>query len=69
MAGYVAEGSQLPPGGVKMFAPNGRLLIRMRALSMRMMGVWPMKGLLEKQFSKAEAITLKDYERTQMSNG
>ena len=61
MAQYVAQGSELPPGGVKMFAPNGRLLIRMRALSMRMMGAWPMKGMLEKQFSKADAITPKDY--------
>jgi len=77
MADYVAEGTQLPPGGVEMFAPNGRLMIRMRAMSMRMMGRWPMKGLLEKQFSKAEAITLKKYGtvkdygqlRRQMSNG
>jgi 2-polyprenyl-6-methoxyphenol hydroxylase-like FAD-dependent oxidoreductase len=71
MADYVAEGTQLPPGGVEMFAPNGRLMIRMRAMSMRMMGAWPMKGLLEKQFSKAESITLKDYGqlRKQMSNG
>jgi 2-polyprenyl-6-methoxyphenol hydroxylase-like FAD-dependent oxidoreductase len=77
MADYVAEGTQLPPGGVEMFAPNGRLMIRMRAMSMRTMGAWPMKGILEKQFSKAEAITLKDYRpledrgqpRRQMSNG
>jgi 2-polyprenyl-6-methoxyphenol hydroxylase-like FAD-dependent oxidoreductase len=71
MAAYVAEGTQLPPGGVEMFAPNGRLMIRMRAMSMKMMGVWPMKGMLEKQFSKADAITLKDYVqlRKQMSKG
>lgn len=61
MAAYVAEGSRLPPGGVEMFAPNGRLMIRLRAQSMRMMGVWPMKGMLEKQFGKADAITLKEY--------
>src|SRR6185436_19895253 len=71
MAAYVAEGTQLPPGGVEMFAPNGRLMIRMRAMSMKMMGVWPMKGMLEKQFSKADAITVKDYVqlRKQMSKG
>jgi 2-polyprenyl-6-methoxyphenol hydroxylase-like FAD-dependent oxidoreductase len=71
MADYVAQGTELPPGGLTMFAPNGRLLIRLRALSTRMMGVWPMKQLLAKQFGKAEAITLKDYadERTQMSKG
>jgi 2-polyprenyl-6-methoxyphenol hydroxylase-like FAD-dependent oxidoreductase len=61
MAGYVAQGTELPPGGVRMFAPNGRLLIRMRALSMRMTSHWPMRQLLAKQFAKADAITLKDY--------
>jgi 2-polyprenyl-6-methoxyphenol hydroxylase-like FAD-dependent oxidoreductase len=61
MAAYVASGMQLPPGGMRAFAPKTRLMIRLRALSMRMMGVWPMKGLLEKQFGKADAITLKDY--------
>jgi 2-polyprenyl-6-methoxyphenol hydroxylase-like FAD-dependent oxidoreductase len=61
MAGYVAQGTELPPGGLEMFAPNGRMLIRMRALSMRMMSHWPMRQLLAKQFGKADAITLKDY--------
>ncbi|HEX5201567.1 MAG TPA: FAD-dependent monooxygenase [Actinoplanes sp.] len=61
MAGYVAEGTQLPPGGMKAFAPNSRLMIRMRAVSMTMMGAWPMKQLLAKQFGKADAITLKKY--------
>ncbi|MFI5895827.1 FAD-dependent monooxygenase [Actinoplanes sp. NPDC051513] len=61
MAAYVKDGTQLPPGGMKAFAPNSSLMIRMRAVSMRMMGVWPMKGMLEKQFTKADAITLKNY--------
>jgi hypothetical protein len=61
MAGYVAQGTELPPGGLRMFAPDGRLLIRARALSMRMTSHWPMKQLLAKQFGKADAITLKDY--------
>jgi hypothetical protein len=61
MAAYVATGTQLPPGGMAGFAPNSRLMIRGRALSMRMMGVQPMKGMLAKQFGKADAITLKDY--------
>lgn len=64
MAAYVKDGTQLPPGGMKAFAPNSRLMIRMRALSMTMMGVWPMKQMLEKQFTKADAITLKDYPAT-----
>jgi 2-polyprenyl-6-methoxyphenol hydroxylase-like FAD-dependent oxidoreductase len=61
MAAYVASGLELPPGGMRAFAPNSRAMIRARALSMRMMGVWPMKGLLEKQFAKADAITLPEY--------
>ncbi|GIF17922.1 2-polyprenyl-6-methoxyphenol hydroxylase-like FAD-dependent oxidoreductase [Actinoplanes tereljensis] len=61
MADYVAEGTQLPPGGIAMSAPNGRLAIRARALSMSMMNHWPMKQMLAKQFGKAEAITLRDY--------
>jgi len=61
LAAYVARGLELPPGGMSGFAPKTRLMIRLRALSMRMMGVWPMKGIVGKQFGKADAITLKDY--------
>jgi 2-polyprenyl-6-methoxyphenol hydroxylase-like FAD-dependent oxidoreductase len=64
MAAYVADGTQLPPGGVAAFAPNSALMIRMRAVSMRSMTRRPMRKLLEKQFSKAEAITLKPYAST-----
>ncbi|MEV6342500.1 FAD-dependent monooxygenase [Actinoplanes sp. NPDC051851] len=58
MADYVADGLQLPPGGMTMFAPQGRLLIRARALSTTLSTRWPMRGLLAKQFGKADAITL-----------
>ncbi|GAB2618632.1 FAD-dependent oxidoreductase [Paractinoplanes abujensis] len=61
MAAYVADGIQLPPGGMAAFAPNSRLTIRLRALSMNSMSRWPMKHLLAGHFTKAEAITLKDY--------
>jgi hypothetical protein len=64
MASYVAQGLELPPGGVAMFAPRSRLMIRMRVLSMRSMGRWPMRGILAKQFGKADAIILKDYGST-----
>jgi 2-polyprenyl-6-methoxyphenol hydroxylase-like FAD-dependent oxidoreductase len=64
MAAYVASGMQLPPGGMRAFAPKTRMMIRLRALSMRMTGVWPVKGLLERQFRKADAITVKDYTHT-----
>jgi 2-polyprenyl-6-methoxyphenol hydroxylase-like FAD-dependent oxidoreductase len=58
---YVAQGTELPPGGLRMFAPTHRLTIRARALSMRTMTVWPMKQIMAAQFAKADAITLKDY--------
>jgi 2-polyprenyl-6-methoxyphenol hydroxylase-like FAD-dependent oxidoreductase len=61
MAGYVKQCQQLPPGGVKGFAPGSALMIRLRNLSMGMMTRWPMRGLFAKQFQKADAITLKDY--------
>ena len=45
-----------------MFAPEAAgSMIGMRAMSMRMMIAWPMRGMLAKQFCKADAITLKDY--------
>ncbi|GAA0555324.1 FAD-dependent monooxygenase [Paractinoplanes ferrugineus] len=61
MADYVAQGTRLPPGGIAMSAPNRQVMIRARALSMRMMGRWPMRQMLAKQFGKADAITLRDY--------
>ena len=61
MAAYVADGTRLPPGGMAAAAPRSRLMIRMRALSMRSMGHWPMRQLLARQFGKADAITLKPY--------
>jgi 2-polyprenyl-6-methoxyphenol hydroxylase-like FAD-dependent oxidoreductase len=61
MGAYVKQCQALPPGGVKGFAPNGALMIRMRNLSMAMMTRWPMRALVARQFQKADAITLKDY--------
>jgi 2-polyprenyl-6-methoxyphenol hydroxylase-like FAD-dependent oxidoreductase len=61
MAGYVAGGMQLPPGGIGAYAPNSRLMIRLRAVSMAMICRWPMKAMLAKEFGKADAITVKDY--------
>ncbi|GLY93798.1 FAD-dependent monooxygenase [Actinoplanes sp. NBRC 103695] len=61
MAGYVASGLDLPPGGIRMFAPRSRAVIRLRALSMGMMTRWPARQLAERQFAKADAITLREY--------
>ncbi|MBU2662780.1 FAD-dependent monooxygenase [Actinoplanes bogorensis] len=62
MAAYVADGTQLPPGGMAAFAPHSRLMIRMKSLSMRSMNRWPARQLLAKHFAKAEAVTLPDYD-------
>jgi 2-polyprenyl-6-methoxyphenol hydroxylase-like FAD-dependent oxidoreductase len=61
MRDYVKQCQALPGGGVKGFAPNSALMIRLRDLSMGMMTRWPMRALIAKQFQKADAITLKDY--------
>jgi 2-polyprenyl-6-methoxyphenol hydroxylase-like FAD-dependent oxidoreductase len=61
LADYVAAGLELPPGGMSAFAPQTALMIALRPLSWRAMSRWPMRGMLEKQFTKAERITLKDY--------
>jgi 2-polyprenyl-6-methoxyphenol hydroxylase-like FAD-dependent oxidoreductase len=63
MRPYVVRAQQLPPGGVGGYAPNSALAIRLRALSMRSMNLWPMRKLLAGQFTKAEEITLPDYDR------
>ncbi len=60
MSAYVKQCQTLPPGGVKGFAPNSALMIRMRNLSMGMMTRWPMRRMMAKQFAKADAITLRD---------
>jgi 2-polyprenyl-6-methoxyphenol hydroxylase-like FAD-dependent oxidoreductase len=68
MKDYVAQALELPPGGVKGFAPAGALMIRLRNLSMRMMTRWPMKQLVAKQFQKSDGIVLKSYERSAASS-
>ena len=37
-------------------------MIALRNLSMRMMTRWPLRAMAAKQFQKADAITLKDYQ-------
>jgi 2-polyprenyl-6-methoxyphenol hydroxylase-like FAD-dependent oxidoreductase len=58
---YVKQCQELPPGGVSGMLPKRRWAIALRDLSMRTMTRWPMRSMLEKQFNKADAITLKDY--------
>jgi len=61
MRAYVAQGQQLPPGGVHGFAPTTAFMIHMRAASMRWMTRWPMRRLVAGQFTKADAIELPSY--------
>jgi 2-polyprenyl-6-methoxyphenol hydroxylase-like FAD-dependent oxidoreductase len=62
MRPYVTRGQQLPPGGVRGFAPASAATIWLRTASMRWMGSWPVRNLLAAQFAKAGDITLPDYE-------
>jgi 2-polyprenyl-6-methoxyphenol hydroxylase-like FAD-dependent oxidoreductase len=62
MRPYVAQGQELPPGGINGYAPMTRLAIRMRTLSTRLMVSRPLRGLVKKAFfGKADAIELPDY--------
>jgi 2-polyprenyl-6-methoxyphenol hydroxylase-like FAD-dependent oxidoreductase len=61
LADYVATAQELPPGGMKMFAPRSRLVIALRSRSWNMMSRWPMRGLIAKQVAKSDGITLPDY--------
>jgi 2-polyprenyl-6-methoxyphenol hydroxylase-like FAD-dependent oxidoreductase len=59
---YVAQAQQLPPGGVRGYAPATRLGIAAQAATMRWMSRWPLRPLLARQFAKAGDIALPDYE-------
>ncbi|MFG1603129.1 FAD-dependent monooxygenase [Actinoplanes sp. NPDC049265] len=61
MADYVAGGLRLPPGGIGLFAPRSRAVVRLRARTMGMMTRWPARQMLARQFGKADAITLPGY--------
>jgi 2-polyprenyl-6-methoxyphenol hydroxylase-like FAD-dependent oxidoreductase len=58
---YVKQCQELPPGGVNGFLPSGRGAIAMRAMTMRAMTRWPLRGLMARAFTKADAIDLPTY--------
>jgi 2-polyprenyl-6-methoxyphenol hydroxylase-like FAD-dependent oxidoreductase len=62
MRPYVEQGQQLPPGGVDGYAPMSTLRIAMGWASMRWSQRWPMRAVLQRIFSKADAIDLPEYE-------
>ena len=65
MQAYVDACTALPPGGVGAYAPQSRLMIRLRQVSMRSMARRPMRSILEREFRKGDAMKLPDYELRQ----
>jgi len=61
MRPYVEQGQELPPGGVSGYAPMSRLRLELGWASMRWSQRWPMRLLMERIFSKADAIDLPSY--------
>jgi len=61
MRPYVEQGQELPPGGADGYAPRNRLRISLGRASMRWSQRWPLRALMERMFSKADAINLPDY--------
>jgi 2-polyprenyl-6-methoxyphenol hydroxylase-like FAD-dependent oxidoreductase len=63
MRPYVQQGQQLPPGGVTAYAPKSQLRIVLGWASMGWSQRWPMRIMMDRIFSKADAIELPEYER------
>jgi 2-polyprenyl-6-methoxyphenol hydroxylase-like FAD-dependent oxidoreductase len=62
MRPYVDIGQQLPPGGMRSYAPRSQRAIWARWTSTRLMASRPLRGLTRRLFfSKAGAIDLPDY--------
>ena len=61
MRPYVEQGQELPPGGADGYAPRNRLRISLGRASMRWSQRWPLRALMERMFSKADAINLPEY--------
>ena len=61
MRPYVEQGQELPPGGVDGYAPMSTLRIALGWASMRWSQRWPLRSMMERIFSKADAIDLPEY--------
>jgi 2-polyprenyl-6-methoxyphenol hydroxylase-like FAD-dependent oxidoreductase len=61
MRPYVEQGQELPPGGADGYAPQSALRIALARASMRWSQHWPLRSIMERIFSKADAIDLPDY--------
>jgi 2-polyprenyl-6-methoxyphenol hydroxylase-like FAD-dependent oxidoreductase len=62
MQGYVDACTKLPPGGVGAYAPQSRVMIWLRQLSMRWMLRWPMRSILDREFRKGNGMELPECE-------
>jgi 2-polyprenyl-6-methoxyphenol hydroxylase-like FAD-dependent oxidoreductase len=58
---YAKAAMELPPGGIKGFAPRTRTMIWLRAKSMNLMNYWPWSAMMRKIASRSDAIALPDY--------
>jgi 2-polyprenyl-6-methoxyphenol hydroxylase-like FAD-dependent oxidoreductase len=64
MREFIRVSQQLPPGGVRGFAPGSRLAIALRNRSMAMMmSLPPIRRMMAKQVDKATALVLREYPR------
>jgi len=54
-------GQELPPGGADGYTPTSRLRISMGRASMRWSQRWPLRVVMERVFSEADAINLPNY--------
>jgi 2-polyprenyl-6-methoxyphenol hydroxylase-like FAD-dependent oxidoreductase len=61
MRPYVEQGQELPPGGADGYAPQSALRIALGRASMRWSQRWPLRSIMERIFSKADAVDLPDY--------
>ncbi|MFB7950352.1 FAD-dependent monooxygenase [Kitasatospora phosalacinea] len=61
MRPYAAQAQQLPPGGMRGYAPGSAPMIALRAASMRWMTRWPLRRVMEAQAAKAADVELPYY--------
>jgi 2-polyprenyl-6-methoxyphenol hydroxylase-like FAD-dependent oxidoreductase len=64
MRPYVKQSQELPPGGVDGYAPMSMLRISLGWAAMRWSQRWPLRPMMERAFSKADAIDLPEYKIT-----
>jgi 2-polyprenyl-6-methoxyphenol hydroxylase-like FAD-dependent oxidoreductase len=69
MTPWVKTCQQLPPGGVRSYAPRTRTGIRLQAASMRSMTRWPLRSVMGRQAAKAAEVDLPNYPCTAREEG